>query len=158
MRMISLLLAASCLASCATLPGETDGAPVVSSPAGPVTALQPQELRPGQCAVFLFERRPPNRFVLFEDLDAGQAQIVHDGRVHRASVSGQRGAFVTGEAFSRAYVESAESLTFTLEGEVGEETGSGPRLENVLLSVIAADGQRIVRPLAGVRSCGNEAG
>lgn len=159
MRMIVTLFAAVLAASCTALPsggGAASDGRAPAAPAGPVAGLAPQTLASGQCAIFLFERRPPNRFVLFEDLEAGTVQLVHGGEVYQLDVSDARGALVTGERFSRTYRDSARDVTFTLAGEVGAQTGSGPRLENVLLSVLGAEGDRIVRPLAGVRSCGGE--
>jgi len=103
--------------------------------------------------LFLFGRGAPNRFVMFENQTSRAVKIVHDGRIHELGVTEQRGALVTGESFRRVYLDSAHNLTFTLPGEVGEETGSGPRLVNVLLTVRALDASRVVRPLGGVRSC-----
>jgi hypothetical protein len=123
-----------------------------------VSSLQPQTLQPGRCGIFLFERRAPNHFVLFEDQSARRAQIVHAGQIHELTVSAARGAFVDGDSFSRVYQDAAGGLSFTLMGDVGGETGSGPRLENVLLTAQTPDGGRVVRPLGGVRSCQGEAG
>lgn len=144
-------------AACAAAPDPSPSEPALASPA-PVAALPPQTLETGQCGLFLFERRPPNRFVLFEDEASATVQIVHDGRIHTLAVARPRGAMVSGEAFSRAYRDDAHDIRFTLTGQVGEETSSGPRLEDVLLSVQPMRGARVVRPLGGVRSCGGEAG
>lgn len=159
MRVVIASAIACCAAACAAAPGLGGTvASQASQPAAdrPVAALPPQALAEGACGLFLFERRPPNRFVVFEDLARRAVQIVHEGEVFELGVTEQRGALVTGEAFRRVYLDPRRNITFTLTGQVGEETGSGPRLEDVLLTVQTLDGGRVVRPLGGVRSCNED--
>jgi len=118
-----------------------------------VASLPAQRLAPGQCGIFLFEARPPNHFVVFEDEANQRVRLVHAGQVYEIQVTPQGGAFLPGEDFRRVYPAADESLTFTLDGVVGEGTPSGRRLENVILTVRQLDGTRTVRPVAGVRSC-----
>jgi hypothetical protein len=158
MRVLIASLLAMGAAACAAAPlampaGASRGGQAADRP---VTELPPQALAEGACGLFLFERRPPNRFVLFEDLASRSVQIVHEGEIFTLGVTEQRGALVTGEAFRRIYLDPRRNITFTLTGEVGEETGSGPRLQDVLLTVQALDGGRVVRPLGGVRSCNED--
>ena len=154
MRWIIAGLSALALSACAATglqPGPAP-APAQSAPER-VTSLPPQSLPDGSCGVFLFgvgERHP---FVVFEDERARRALIVHDGTVHELEVAAQSGAFVMGQSFSRGYAGPTRDQTFTLTGEVAEETGSGPRLTNVLLRVRESDGSETVRPLGGVYSC-----
>ena len=115
--------------------------------------LPPQELAEGQCGLFLFGMGEGHPFVVFDNERAGRALILHDHVIHELGVTPQPGAFVTGERFRRVYLDQSSNLVFTLTGEVGEETGSGPRLENVLLRTRAVDGSETVRPLGGVYSC-----
>lgn len=150
-------LAAACASDPYGDPSVRSGA-APSASAGPVIRLPAQQLDAGRCALFLFERRPPRAFVVFEDETARTVKIVHAGRIHTLPVSDQTSAASPGEPFRRVYSDPDASLTFTLTGQVGEETGSGPRLENVLLEVLDLQGARTVRPLAGVRSCGGEQG
>lgn len=158
MRALILCLCSLAAAACAgePSPGSPSSTAAVQTDR-PVVSLPAQTLDETSCGLFLFERRPPNRFVLFEDLSARSVKIVHDGVLHELGVTEQRGALVTGERFRRVYLDPARNVTFTLTGEVGEETGSGPRLEGVLLTVQNLDGSRVVRPLGGVRSCGSDA-
>lgn len=117
--------------------------------------LPPQNLPDGQCGIFLFGMGDRHPFVLFENDRAGRALILHQGVIHELGVTPQPGAFVQGESFRRVYLDQPSNLVFTLTGEVGEETGSGPRLENVLLRARAINGSETVRPLGGVYSCRN---
>ena len=130
MRWIIAGLSALALSACAATglqPGPAP-APAQSVPER-VTSLPPQSLPDGSCGVFLF------------------------GAVHELEVAAQSGAFVMGQSFSRVYAGPTRDQTFTLTGEVAGETGSGPRLTNVLLRVRESDGSETVRPLGGVYSC-----
>lgn len=118
-----------------------------------VDSLPPQELAEGQCGIFLFGLGEAHPFVVFENERAGRALIVHDQTIYELGVTPQPGAFIQGESFRRVYLDQASNLVFTLSGVVGEETGSGPRLENVVLRARAIDGSETVRPLGGVYSC-----
>lgn len=118
-----------------------------------VTSLPAQTLAPGQCGVFLFETRAPNPFVVFEDEAARTVSIVHVGEIYEIRFTEQPGAFLPGEEFRRVYLARGENLTFQLEGVVGEDTASGRRIEDVILTARQLDGTRTVRPLAGVRRC-----
>lgn len=144
------------LAACESVPSPSlSEAEAADMPPARAEALPAQRLASGQCALFLFERQPPRNFVVFEDEAAGSVQLVHDGVIETLNVSEQGGSLVPGVTFRRVYPDPDNERTFTLSGEVGDETGSGPRLENVLLEVLQSDGERTVRPLGGVRSCGD---
>ena len=157
MRIVLTGLLGFIAVACAT----SDPAPVrdVAGAAEPwsepdyVVSLPAQQLSPGQCGVFLFEARAPNRFVMFEDEAARSSKIVHAGEVHEIRFADQPGAFLPGEEFRRVYPAQDGSLSFVLSGRVGENTGGGRRLEGVILTVRQPDGTRTVRPLAGVRRC-----
>ena len=151
---VCALALAACANGAAVPPPPSDEP---ESAGAPAAGLPPQRLAEGACGLFLFERRPPNRFVVFEDLASRTVKIVHDGVIHELGVTEQTGALVAGQAFRRVYLAPERNMTFILTGEVGEETGSGPRLDDVLLTVRTLDGARTVRPLGGVRSCGGEA-
>ena len=116
-------------------------------------SLPPQELADGECGLFLFGMGEGHPFVVFENVTAGRALVVHEGVIHAPDISDQPGVFVPGERFMRAYSAPGASLAFTLTGRVGEETGSGPRLDEALLRIRSADGAETVRPLGGVYSC-----
>ncbi|WP_440958051.1 hypothetical protein ACFELO_12265 [Oceanicaulis sp. LC35] len=154
MRWILAGLCALGVSACAT--GAPDRAPLIEqarSTPDRADSLPPQELADGQCGIFLFGMGEGHPFVVFENERAGRALILHDGVIHELGATPQPGAFVLGESFRRVYLDQTASLVFTLTGEVGEATGSGPRLENVLLRARAMDGSETVRPLGGVYSC-----
>lgn len=134
---------------------QRDAAEAVESPPTPdiITSLPAQRLAPGRCGLFLFEARPPNAFVVFEDEAARTVKIVHAGEIYDIGFTAQPGAFLPGEDFQRVYLAREANLTFLLEGRVGDEVRDGQRIEDVILTALQLDGTRTVRPLAGVRRC-----
>jgi hypothetical protein len=125
---------------------------VEGSPSELITNLPAQSLAPGQCGVFLFETRQPNHFVVFEDEANRLVRLVHAGAVYEAAVTPQPGGFLPGDTFVRRYAMEGGRV-FTLEGRVGQDTPSGQRLVEVILTTVEPDGARIVRPVGGVRRC-----
>jgi len=146
-------VAASLLAACAT----NDADPLVIEQARMIAertdALPPQTLPVGQCGIFLFGRSEPYPFILFENETTRRAQVLHDQQVYELGVSPQAGTFAIGETVRRIYLHTPSNRVFTLTARVGEQTGSGPRLDNALLWVRDLDGTETVRPVGGVYSC-----
>lgn len=153
-------LASACAATPPLTPAADAAAQARSAAAvdRPRDSLPVQDLPPGACGLFLFGLAEPFPFLVFEDETGGQALVLQDRRVQRLGVIEAQGVFVPGERFVRRYGADPAGRRYRLEGRVGEETGSGPRLEQVLLRVTAPDGTETVRPLGGVRSCAPEAG
>ncbi len=158
MRILAIFLMAALVVACETGPGAQEGgeldalARTPDAPA-PITSLPAQRLEPGECGLFLFEVRPPSDFILFEDESTQTVQIVHDGELYRFAAGMQAEAFLPGETLSRSYSGPDSELSFTLEGRIGQDTPSGTRLQDMILTVHAGDGTRVVRPVAGVRRC-----
>jgi len=144
------------LAGCATGPAPADpdrSAPPVQDLNTPLRALPPQTLETGRCGLFLFGVAEPYPFIVFEDEAARRVKILHAGEIHDMGVAVHEGAFAPSVPFRRVYTHVATNRVFTLTGRVGSETGSGPRLNDVLLRVREPDGMETVRPLGGVYSC-----
>ena len=167
-RLAMVIGAAMWLGACAGgLPGKPPGmtadeaeaarsgqAPPVSGVTGEgLEALPPQTLASGECGLFFWTSAAPHRFVLFENESRQSAKILHEGRMHTIGVVPQRADFVTGDAFSRVYLDRQSNLVLTLTGEVGEEGRAGVLIERALLKARELDGTEIVVPVLGLRSC-----
>ncbi|MGJ3232701.1 MAG: hypothetical protein ACFE0P_12990 [Oceanicaulis sp.] len=144
------LIATACAAGPSSLPPEV--ADVLAAPERR-EALPPQELVRGECGLFLFELRAPNNFVLFENETERRVKLIDDRVVRELGVAPQTAAMIPGSQFRRVYLDQDTNTTHTLAGRVGEETGSGQRLEEVILRTRRLDGTEIVTPLGGVRRC-----
>ena len=156
--ILASMLMAGLTTACASMPSPEAVAPPRPAPSvdGPRDSLPAQDLPPGGCGLFLFGLAEPFPFLVFEDETGGEALVLQDRRVQRLGLVEAQGVFVPGERFVRRYGADPAGRRYRLEGRVGEETGSGPRLEQVLLRVTAPDGAETVRPLGGVRSCAAE--
>lgn len=148
----SAVAASLLLAACAGGPDAAQ-APQAAGAAQNLDALPPQQLAPGACGLFLFELREPNSFLVFENETSRRVRLLSDGRVAELGVPPQSAAMVPGDRFRRVYLDQARNVTYTLTGRVGEDTGSGQRLEDVILRERALDGTETVTPLGGVRRC-----
>ncbi len=131
--------------------------PIASTPDAPNVepgeALPPQTLQPGACGLFFWTATPPHRLVLFENEQERRAEAVHDGDIHRMGVPSQRADFIQGDDFRRLYLHRETGRTFTVSGEIGETTPSGPRIERAVARVRERSGTETVRPVIGVRAC-----
>lgn len=139
-------------------PAQTSAAlatPAAPDPVGlePSEALPPQELAPGECGLFFWTSSLPHHLVVFENETRRRASALHDGATHLMGVPAQRADFVQGDAFRRLYLHQDTGRTFTVTGEIGEATPSGPRIERALLRVRERTGVEVVRPLTGLRAC-----
>ncbi|MEO1038491.1 MAG: hypothetical protein AAFX09_03020 [Pseudomonadota bacterium] len=133
---------------------------VIATPAAPdpvmlepTDALPPQTLAPGECGLFFWTSSMPHRLVLFENETRRAVMALHDGAVHRMGVTAQRADFLQGDAFRRLYLHEDTARSFTVSGEIGEVTASGPRIERGLIRVRERSGVEVVRPVIGLRSC-----
>ena len=131
--------------------------PVASTPDAPSVepgeALPPQTLQPGACGMFFWTAALPHRLVLFENEADRRAEAVHDGTIHRMGVPSQRADFIHGDEFRRLYLHRETGRSFTVSGEIGATTPSGPRIEQAVIRVRERSGTETVRPVIGVRAC-----
>jgi|GEM_PF-1349638 hypothetical protein len=146
------------LAACAAGPQAVgEQTPAVPDAPDMREALAAQTLAPGECGLFLFEVREPNNFVLFESETRRLVRLIEGEQMVELGVApqsaGRSAGMVPGDRFQRVYLDAARNLTYTLTGRVGEETGSGQRLEAAVLRAQSLDGTQTVRPLGGVRRC-----
>lgn len=159
MRMLLIAGIGLAAAGCVSGPNTAPPAAVAADEASALLdRLPPQSLAPGRCGLFLFAVAEPHAFLVFEDETGRRASILHDGQVHEMGVTAQDNSFAPGDRFRRVYLDQTSGRVFTLTGRVGEETGSGPRLEAALLRVRELDGLEVVTPVSGVRSCRPRAG
>ena len=151
--VLGALLSAALLSGCASNDGDVAAIEQARTIAQRTDVLPAQTLPVGHCGLLLFGRVEPYPFIVFENETLRRAQVLYDQQVYELGVSPQQGSFAPGERFRRVYLHGDTHRVFTLTGAVGDETGSGPRLEEVLLRVRELDGTETVRPLGGVYSC-----
>lgn len=157
--MIRVYFAASMialLAACAS--GSDQGfvaakavAPAIS--AVPKEGLPPQELKPGQCGLFLWGMSAPRMFVLFKEGASGNALILMDG-IPTSLAMTSSGGDVFGQFMTQMkFANPASGQTVTMTLEPGQSLDGGQRVESGNLLFRNADGWETILPVTGVRAC-----
>jgi hypothetical protein len=135
-------------AACATVPGP---APVPGLPALAGDSLPPQQLSPGECALFVWTATAPHHLVLFEAFGRGEALLRADGR-DIALQPLYDGALTGDGALALAYQDRAQALRAELSGRAETVEGEGFRLSRALLRTMDQNGLTVT-PVGGVGVC-----
>ncbi|WP_019960055.1 hypothetical protein [Woodsholea maritima] len=118
--------------------------------------LPPQTLRDGQCGLFFWTQSLPHRFIVFEHERYQSVSILYDGEIHTLGVTPQSSDYLEGEPFRRVYLDQDNRRVYTLDGQIGERTSAGPRIERAVMRVRDNDGRQVVMPVIGLFSCRTE--
>ncbi|MDP3459465.1 MAG: hypothetical protein Q8S09_09340 [Hyphomonas sp.] len=157
--MIRLFLLASAtvlIAACAGGPkpvGGTAKAAASAVSAVPKEGLPPQELKPGQCGLFLWGMSAPRKFVFFKEGTSRTALILVDGVAISIPMT-SAGGDVFGQFMTQMkFVSSASGQTVIATIEPGQPLDGGQRVESGNLLFRNADAWETVMPVTGVRAC-----
>ncbi len=135
-------------AACATVPGP-GSAPGLPALAG--DSLPPQNLRPGECALFVWTATAPHRLILFEAFGRGEALLRAEGR--DIALRPLSDAFDIGEgALALAYENRSGGLRAELSGQAETVEGEGFELSRAVLRVLDQAGLTVT-PVGGVGAC-----
>ena len=156
LRSSGAILGLFCLSMLVSACGASQGTSTVDLETGgplPVNELAPQTLREGQCGLFFWTQAQPHRFIVFENENRQRVSIVYGGEIHELAVTQQNVDFLEGEPFRRVYLDQERRRVYTLQGFIGPETSSGPRIERAVMKVREDDGGQVVQPVIGLFSC-----
>ncbi len=152
-RIFVSLLGFLALAACAsTAVTQQENESAAAAPQGDtIMQLSPRDLNPGECALFLFTRDTPRRFVLFSRAASNQASIMLENEEVTLPLTAAGGdilgQFLTRQTFSNG----SETINLTLTpGDVIED---GQRIPVASLTRSVPDGWDVITPLQGVRAC-----
>ncbi|WP_203291644.1 hypothetical protein [Maricaulis parjimensis] len=126
---------------------------VEASAQGDSHGLPPQTLAEGACATFFWSADSAHRLLAFENETEGFARIHALGRDNGFYTPAREGGYVTGEAFSRVYVDTDRELDVRLSGTVGETLPAGQRIERAVMRVVQPNQRTLVIPVIGVYAC-----
>lgn len=121
-----------------------------AQPVGPLTELPPQQLEPGRCALFLWDRASRQRIAMLSPTPASlRARI--DGQIVDLPQASASGTAVMGFAPSARYRSASRqfdvALTILPTGTGGAVVRDGS------LTITEADGSALVLPVAGILGC-----
>lgn len=133
-------------------------APAIASDLVPATDLVPrsglgaQALESGECALFLWSKTDPDRFIFFQKAQSGEALMKIGAETARVSQTANRGEifgqFMTEQGFAAPGGEQV-----LLHFEPGEPLEGGQRIASGQLSITSPEGWRTLVPVLGVRAC-----
>ncbi len=148
-RLIGIIMAFT-LSSCAAVQGMTTPRPV--APKAAAGQLAPQNLGAGQCAMFVWERTAPNRFILFTQASARSGQW-YDGTQSRAArVTSQGETNAQRQSSVQSLISGDKVLELSL-GDAQTITDGTRYKEGVLRVSGGAEFDRVI-PVVGLSSCG----
>lgn len=156
-RLALLVIMAALLASCASSGerlSQRGMSRAAGGPGGAETAqLAPQVLTAGACAAFFWSRDGQHRFLVFDNETAGLTRIFVDGRSEQFTTPPQRGGYISGDPYRRAWADPARDLDISLTGMIGESAPTGLRIDRAVLRLRQSDGAERVIPVAGQYVC-----
>ena len=151
---LSCIAIALALSGCATSGGAVarpSGVDLVIQPA--LEELPPQSLDAGDCATFFWSADPEHRFLVFENMTRGYAEVFVNGVVHGFDMPAREALYVAGDNYRRSFVDMERQLDIEVQGRIGDPLPTGQRIERVVMRVEQPDGQRLVAPLIGHYAC-----
>lgn len=152
-RLLSPFLALTLLSACATTaPSNTEQAQTsAASAANAPVQLAPKDLNTGECALFLFTRDAPRRFVLFSRAASNQAHVIIENQEVTLPLTAAGGDIFGQFLTQQTFANGTETLVLSLTP--GEIIENGQRIPVASLTRTMADGWDVITPLQGVRAC-----
>ena len=121
----------------------------------PSSALGPQELSAGDCALFLWSQTDVSKFIFFSRALSGTASFAQ-GEVPIALTQITAGGQIFGQFNTEMSYQAADGRQLSLSVIAGEELVGGQRIDSGLLSLTDTDGWQTKLPVLGVRACQQE--
>jgi len=169
--MAALALALTSLSGCETSPGfggafgraepepeaETS-ADEAAGAGGPtegveIGTLSAQELRPGECGLFLWTKTRPPQLVFFSPASDRPARMVIDAREVKLTRRSVEGAEFYRHFETEAYESEDRSLSVRLTVQKGAEMVDGALVPQGAMRVRKTDGWEVVAPVGGMVAC-----
>ena len=158
-RSATILAVSLGLAACASNGTSDEKAAAIAKAANqpaidaPAEGLPPQQLKPGECGLFLWNMTAPRRFVFFTEATSGSALVLHEGQPVTLFAT-ETGGDVFGQFFTETdYLSGDGRHAVRLTVNPGEMIDGGQRVETGRLVTLGADGWETVLPVTGVRAC-----
>ena len=151
-RIASLVLFLIASAACSSTP---EPAPTeVETPALQKKGLPAQNLAPGDCGLFLWNRTDASTFLFFQRSGEGLALFYENGEVEITNTANDGTLF--GQFYSLSHWSFPDGRSLRLSIEPGEEIDGGQRISNGVISATNSDGWEVKTPVAGVTACSVE--
>ena len=147
---LTALFTALVLSGCASVQGVSAPKPAASIPQ--VAQLAPQTLAPGSCAMFVWERTAPNRFILFTKAAAQSGQWYDGAQSRTVTMTSMGESNSQKQSAVQGLVSADKALNLSLND--AEEITDGTRYKEGVLRVSGGPDFDRVIPVVGLSSCG----
>lgn len=121
----------------------------------PASGLGPQELKSGECGVFLWSQTDVSKFIFFSKALSGSAVFAQGRQPMRLTQSGV-GGDIFGQFNTRMEYVANDGRVLTLDLVPGDLLEGGQRIESGLLTLADREGWLTKLPVLGVRACQRE--
>ena len=118
----------------------------------PSSGLGPQDLAPGDCALFLWSQTDVSKFIFFSRALSGSA-LFAQGEVPIVMAQTRAGGDIFGQFNTRMGYDAEDGRTLDLKIEPGDILEGGQRIESGLLTMVDGEGWETKLPVLGVRAC-----
>lgn len=145
-------LAALTLAACASNTPAPAAKPAAPPPFAELAGLPAQNLRAGECGLFLWTVSAPRSLVLFTKSGSNTAEASLPAGAQKLTLTRQSGDLF-GQFMTRLDYAAAEGGQVHVELEPGETIEGGQRTRSAQLTVVTRDGWETVVPAAGLAAC-----
>jgi hypothetical protein len=156
-RLLFMLASAGLVSACAGTPPAPPSASGTLRPAAlssvPAEGLPAQNLAPGECGLFLWEKSAPRRFVFFTRASSADALVLLDGEA-RNLLATEAAGNVFGQFLTETrYSDRSRGISVSLKIQPGEVLEGGQRVDDGFLLSKNAEGWETILPITGVRAC-----
>ena len=118
----------------------------------PSSGLGPQNVEPGECALFLWSKTDTTKFIFFSKALSGQATFAQ-GEEPLTLTQISAGGDILGQFNTRTSYLAPDGRELELTIEPGEVMIDGQRIEDGLIRLDDIEGWQTVLPVVGVRAC-----
>lgn len=154
-RACATALALCAVAACSTSSGERGESRPQDLEAGAVTlqALEPQQLAPGVCGMFLWARTPGEPVFIFTAMER-EARVRVDGRLRTLPRTTADGASRHGHFETQTFSDGRLSIRVSTAFDEARRMVDGLGIERATIQVTDREGWETIIPAGGLLACG----
>jgi hypothetical protein len=112
-----------------------------------MNGLPPQDLAPGECGAFFWDRAEPNPLLVFDNESRGDARLWLNGETVAVASAVRSFDYRAGERLERRYGN------VSIAGEITDRRNGEAVIGRALMRVRDGDGRETVTPMVGLISC-----
>lgn len=124
----------------------------IPSVEAPTSGLTAQQLRTGECGLFLWTKGLPNTLIFFSKAGTNAALIKSNNAEEPATLIRVEGD-IFGQFMTRQTYQTSNNVIVSLSFSAGKTMEDGQRIDNGRLTRRSTEGWETIIPVVGVRAC-----